>query len=57
MTKFKIVFMDGKEVEQDGLNFQCACVLAAYARLQDGSKTHQELEVNEYRCEVLKQLD
>jgi hypothetical protein len=53
MGKFKIVFIDGKEIEIEAINFSVASVLAAYGRLKCGGSTHKELGIDEKRSKQI----
>lgn len=54
MNKFKIVFLDGAEIEVKALNFSVAYVLAAYSRLKSGDAAAHQLLINtKASCVVL----
>lgn len=54
MNKFKIVFLDGTEIEVKALNFSAAYILAAYSRVKSGDAQPRQLFINtEASCVVL----
>lgn len=54
MTTFRIYFLDGEYVDVPGVNFTCAIVAAAFARMKAGATTHCELTADEKRCHVVE---
>jgi len=54
MNKFKVVFLDGKEMKVTALNFSVACVLAKYKRIGNGYASHRELMIDEKKSSIIK---
>ena len=46
MNKFKIVFLDDKEIEVEAVNFSSAYVLAAYSWVKAGNASALQLLIN-----------
>jgi hypothetical protein len=53
MSKFKIVFLDGKEIEIEALNFSAVYISAAYSRMQSGETSMRQLFMNEKACSIV----
>ena len=46
MNKYKIVFLDGAEIEVKAINFSAAYVQAAYSRVKSGEAAARQLLIN-----------
>lgn len=53
MSKFKIVFLDGKEIKVKALNFSEACTSAKHSRLQAGEAQVNQLFIDEKACSII----
>jgi hypothetical protein len=53
MTKFKIVFLDGKEIKVKALNFSAAYITAAYSRIKSGEASVRQLIIDEKASSII----